>query len=82
MVSAGIDPMGLSSPRSYSLVIFALQIVKKIVKYQPSKYAGVNEIVKNRQNSDIKHPQNIYQLETLSNNMNLPQRPISTEFYH
>ena len=46
--------MEISAPRYNSLVIIALQTVKKIVRDQPSRCAGVDEIVTNRQNYDIK----------------------------
>ena len=63
--------MGLSVPRDDSIVIIDLQTVKKITWDQPSIYTGFNEIVTNRKKSDIKHPQNIYQLESWSKNMNI-----------
>ena len=54
--------MGLSAPRAEYLVIIAFHTVKTIAGDQPSRYTGVNELVTNRQNADLKHPQNIYQL--------------------
>ena len=56
--------MGLSTPRAEYLVIIALQTVNKIERYYPSRYTRVNELVTNRKNYGIKHPQNIYQLES------------------
>ena len=36
-----------------------------------SRYTGSNELVTNIKNSDIKHPQNIYQLKSRINNVNI-----------
>ena len=46
--------MGLSAPRADSLVIIYLKTVKQIARDQPSRCNGVNELVTNRQHSDIK----------------------------
>ena len=56
--------MVISAYRDESLVIVTLQTVKTIERDQPSRYNGVNELVTNRQNYDIKHPQYIYQLDS------------------
>ena len=60
----GITPMVLSDPRDDSFDIIALYTAEKNMSDQTSIYNGVNEVVTNRQNSDIKYPQNIYQLES------------------
>ena len=49
--------MSLGAPRDDSLMIIALQTVKQIARNKHSKYTGANELVTNRQNSDMKHPQ-------------------------
>ena len=60
----GINPIGLIAPRDDSRVIIDLHTLNQIARDQPSIYTGVIELVTNRQHYDIKHPQNIYQLES------------------
>ena len=42
-------------------VMMTIDVVTPLVA---GAYTGVNELVTNRQNSDIKHPQNMYQLDS------------------
>ena len=51
--------MGLSAPRADSTEIISFQTVKKFANDYPYIFTAVNELVENRQNADMKHPQTI-----------------------
>ena len=56
--------MVLSDSMLNSPDTIALHTVKTIVRYLLSIYTVFNKLETNRQNYDIKHQQNIYQLES------------------
>ena len=67
----GINTMGLSAPRAHYIGIISLQMVKKLRDIIPPYILESMNLWQIEKNTYIKHPQNIYQPESLSNNMNI-----------